>query len=232
MRKTDIDTFFTEAYESRDEYNSRGVNEIKYNLKPRNNAYGELVKKVQKMGHKKVISLKLDAEEVLGYTNLFIYEALLEYDGKLSDNNLNDYVSLYCYDRYNKLSRDNGINYDYHYDKRNGTYELIKTCEYSEGLVTRDSVMKDEASMTERSEGTNGVSEWDEARGFIREYITEEYLTTKQIEYCNTVLEYGPSKGKGIYDMHGNLLYTKQQANYYNNEIKAKLAQYLVQGRQ
>ncbi len=225
MRKEDIETFFTEAYEERGEYRD----EVKYNLKPRDNSYGDIIKKIQKMGHKKLLSLKLDAEEVLGYTNLYIYEALLGYDGELSDNGLNDYVSLYCYDRYNKLSRDNGVNYDYHYDKRNGTYELIKTCEYSEGLVTRESVMKDEAAMTERS---NGSKEWNESRAFIREYITEEYLTPKQIEYCNTVLEYGPSKGKGIYDTCGNLLYTKQQANYYNNEIKAKLAQYLVQDRQ
>ena len=226
MRKELIDIFFTEAYEVRDTYRDEAI----YNLKPRDNAYGDIVKKIQKMGHKKLLSLKLDAEEVLGYTNLFIYEALLGYKGDLSDvDDVKNYVSLYCYDRYNKLSRDNGVNYDYHYDKRNGTYELIKTCEYSEGLVTRESIMKDEAAMTERS---NGSKEWNESRAFIREYITEEYLTAKQIEYCNAVLEYGPSKGKGIYDMCGNLLYTKQQANYYNNEIKAKLAQFLVHNGQ
>ena len=220
MRKTDIDTFFTEAYEVRDEYNSRGVNEIKYNLKPRDNAYGDIIKKIQKMGHKKVISLKLDAEEVLGYTNLFIYEALLEYKGSLSEANvseLKDYVSLYCYDKYNKLSRDNGINYDYYYNKCSGKYERIVTCEYSEQCEEKEAAVS-----------SNNTT----VHNFIATYITEEYLTYKQIEYCNTVLEYGPSKGAGIYDMNGNLLYTKQQANYYNNEIRARLAQYLVQNRQ
>lgn len=221
MRKELIDTFFTEAYEERDEY--RG--EVKYNLKPRDNAYGDIVKKIQKMGHKKVISLKLDAEEVLGYTNLFIYEALLKYNGTLDDVDLlNNYVSLYCYDRYNKLSRDNGINYDYYYNKCSGKYERIVTCEYSE-----------ERAEIEECSNANGqtvpkVS--NKARNFIDTYINEVYLTPKQIEYCNVVLEYGPSRGGGIYDEFGNLLYTKQQANYYNNEIKARLAQFLVRNGQ
>ena len=142
MRNEDITRFFTEAYESRDEY--RG--EVLYNLKPRDNAYGDIIKKIQKMGYKKVISLKLDAEEVLGYTNLFIYEALLAYDGELPSelpkanerndgakgdvseadvSELNDYVSLYCYDRYNKLSRDSGVNYNYYYDKRRKIMRLL-----------------------------------------------------------------------------------------------------------
>ena len=216
MRKTDIDLFFTEAYEVRDEY--RG--EVLYNLKPRDNTYGDIVKKIQKMGHKKVISLKLDAEEVLGYTNLFIYEALLKYDGDLSEANvseLKDYVSLYCYDRYNKLSRDNGINYDYYYNKCSGKYERIVTCEYSEQCEEKEAAVS-----------SNNTT----VHNFIATYITEEYLTYKQIEYCKAVLEFGPSKGAGIYDMFGNLLYTKQQANYYNNEIRARLAEYLVQNRQ
>ena len=213
MRKEDATRFFTEAYEERDEY--RG--EVKYNLKPRNNAYGDIIKKIQQMGHKKLLSLKLDAEEVLGYTNLFIYEALLQYDGELYDDNMNDYVSLYCYDMYNKLSRDNGVNYDYYYDKRSGKYERVKTCEYNEQCEEREAAVS-----------SNNTA----VHNFIATYISEEYLTPKQIEYCNAVLEYGPSKGKGIYDISGNLLYTKQQANYYNNEIRARLAQYLVQSGQ
>lgn len=212
MRKTDIDLFFTEAYEVRDEY--RG--EVLYNLKPRDNAYGDIIKKIQKMGHKKVISLKLDAEEVLGYTNLFIYEALLKYDGDLSDESLNDYVSLYCYDKYNKLSRDNGINYDYYYNKCSGKYEKIVICEYNEQCESN--------AVREAAVSSNNTA----IHNFIATYISEDYLTPKQIEYCKAVLEYGPSKGAGIYDMLGNLLYTKQQANYYNNEIRARLAQYLV----
>ena len=221
MRKEYIETFFTEAYEERDEYRC----EVKYNLKPRDNAYGDIIKKVQQMGHKKVISLKLDAEEVLGYTNLFIYEALLQYNGTLDDVDLlKNYVSLYCYDRYNKLSRDNGINYDYYYNKCSGKYERIVTCEYSE-----------ERAELEECSNANGqtvpkVS--NKARNFIDTYINEDYLTPKQIEYCNVVLEYGPSRGGGIYDEFGNLLYTKQQANYYNNEIKARLAQFLVRNGQ
>ena len=216
MRKELIDIFFTEAYEVRDDYRGESL----YNLKPRDNAYGDIVKKIQKMGHKKVISLKLDAEEVLGYTNLFIYEALLKYDGDLSDESLNDYVSLYCYDRYNKLSRDNGINYDYYYNKCSGKYERIVTCEYSESGAA-------EIPQETKKYEANSV-----ARNFIDTYINEDYLTPKQIEYCNVVLEYGPSRGGGIYDEFGNLLYTKQQANYYNNEIKARLAQFLVRNGQ
>ena len=218
MKKHDIDAFFTEAYEARDTYRD----EVLYNLKPRDNAYGDIIKKVQKMGHKKLLSLKLDAEEVLGYTNLFIYEALLAYDGELGGaegdvSELKNYVSLYCYDRYNKLSRDNGVNYDYYYDKRSGKYEYVTAYEYTEGMI--------EASKeNERHE----CGAWSEAHAFIAEYINEEYLTPKQIEYCNAVLEFGPSKGAGIYDMSGNLLYTKQQANYYNNEIKARLSEFLV----
>lgn len=217
MRKEDITRFFTEAYEVRDEY--RG--EVLYNLKPSNNAYGDIIKKIQKMGHKKVISLKLDAEEVLGYTNLFIYEALLSYKGSLSDvDDMKNYVSLYCYDRYNKLSRDNGVNYDYYYNKCSGKYEKIVTCEYNESGAA-------EVKEAEKTSNNN-----DTVHNFIATYISEDYLTPKQLEYCNAVLEYGPSKGKGIYDMCGNLLYTKQQANYYNNEIRARLSEYLVQDRQ
>lgn len=220
MKKHDIDTFFTEAYEVRDEY--RG--EVLYNLKPRDNAYGDIIKKIQKMGYKKVISLKLDAEEVLGYTNLFIYEALLAYKGDLGAegdvSELKDYVSLYCYDRYNKLSRDSGVNYDYYYNKCSGKYEKIVTCEYNEQCESN--------AVREAAVSSNNTA----IHNFIATYITEEYLTPKQIEYCKAVLEYGPSKGAGIYDMLGNLLYTKQQANYYNNEIRARLAQYLVQNRQ
>ena len=217
MRKELVDTFFTEAYEERDEY--RG--EVLYNLKPRDNAFVDIIKKIQKMGHKKVISLKLDAEEVLGYTNLFIYEALLSYKGSLSDvDDMKNYVSLYCYDRYNKLSRDNGINYDYYYNKCSGKYERIVTCEYSE--------QGESNAVREAAVSSNNTT----IHNFIATYISEDYLTPKQIEYCNADLEYGPSKGKGIYDMCGNLLYTKQQANYYNNEIRARLAQYLVQNRQ
>ena len=213
MKKELIDIFFTEAYEVRDEY--RG--EVGYNLKVRSdNAYGDIVKKVQQMGRKKVISLKLDTEEVLGYTNLFIYEALLEYDGDISDvDDIKNYVSLYCYDKYNKLSRDNGINYDYYYNKSTGKYERVATCEYNEQCEEREA---------EKTSNNN-----DTVHNFIATYITEEYLTPKQIEYCKAVLEFGPSKGAGIYDMYGNLLYTKQQANYYNNEIRARLSEYLVQ---
>ena len=217
MKKHDIDLFFTEAYESRDEY--RG--EVLYNLKPRDNAYGDIIKKIQKMGYKKVISLKLDAEEVLGYTNLFIYEALLSYKGSLSDvDDMKNYVSLYCYDRYNKLSRDSGVNYDYYYNKCSGKYERIVTCEYSE--------QGESNAVREAAVSSNNTT----VHNFIATYISEDYLTPKQIEYCKAVLEYGPSKGAGIYDMLGNLLYTKQQANYYNNEIRARLAKYLVQNRQ
>ena len=213
MRKEYIDIFFTEAYEVRDDYRGESL----YNLKPRDNAYGDIIKKIQKMGHKKIISLKLDAEEVLGYTNLFIYEALLKYNGTLDDvEDIKDYVSLYCYDKYNKLSRDNGINYDYYYNKCSGKYERIVTCEYSESGAA-------EIPQQTKKYEANSV-----ARCFIDTYITETYLTPKQIEYCNTVLEYGPSRGGGIYDEFGNLLYTKQQANYYNNEIKARLSQFLV----
>ena len=218
MNEHECSWFFAMAYEVRDT-DSRGEM-VGYNLKPRDNAYGDIVKKIQKMGYKKIISLKLDAEEVLGYTNLFIYEALLAYDGKLDDDGLNDYVSLYCYDKYNKLSRDNGINYDYYYNKCSGKYECVAACEYSDGITN---VGEDKAADDD---------DWNEARAFIREYINEEYLTPKQIEYCNAVLEYGPSKGEGIKDMNGNLLYTKQKANYYNNEIRARLAQYLVQNGQ
>ena len=217
MRKEDITRFFTEAYEVRDEYR----NEVKYNLKPSNNAYGDIINKIQKMGHKKVISLKLDAEEVLGYTNLFIYEALLGYKGDLANgvsDDMKNYVSLYCYDRYNKLSRDNGVNYDYYYNKCSGKYEKIVTCEYNEQCEMKEA---------EKTSNNN-----DTVHNFIATYISEDYLTPKQLEYCNAVLEYGPSKGKGIYDMCGNLLYTKQQANYYNNEIRARLSEYLVQDRQ
>ena len=221
MRKELIDVFFTEAYEVRDEYRGESL----YNLKPRDNAYGDIVKKVQQMGHKKIISLKLDAEEVLGYTNLFIYEALLKYDGTLDDvDDIKNYVSLYCYDRYNKLSKDNGINYDYYYNKCSGKYERIVTCEYSE-----------ERAELEECSNVNGQTvpkTSNKARNFIDTYINEAYLTAKQIEYCNVVLEYGPSRGGGIYDEFGNLLYTKQQANYYNNEIKARLAQFLVHNGQ
>ena len=236
MRKELIDVFFTEAYEVRDDYRGSAI----YNLKPRDNAYGDIIKKIQKMGHKKIISLKLDVEEVLGYTNLFIYEALLKYDGELgaegdvSDiselpkagernegtnavSELKDYVSLYCYDKYNKLSRDNGVNYDYYYNKCSGKYERIVTCEYCEQCEEKEAAVS----------SNNNI-----AKAFIDMYINEEYLTPKQIEYCKAVLEFGPSKGAGIYDMFGNLLYTKQQANYYNNEIRARLAQFLVQDRQ
>ena len=219
MRKEDVEIVFTEAYEVRAEYR----NEVTYNLKPSNNAYGDIINKIQKMGHKKVISLKLDAEEVLGYTNLFIYEALLSYKGSLSEANvseLKNYVSLYCYDRYNKLSRDNGVNYDYYYNKCSGKYEKIVTCEYNESGAA-------EVKEAEKTSNNN-----DTVHNFIATYISEDYLTPKQLEYCNAVLEYGPSKGKGIYDMCGNLLYTKQQANYYNNEIRARLSEYLVQDRQ
>ena len=212
MKKELIDIFFTEAYEVRDEY--RG--EVGYNLKVRDSAEGDIIKKVQQMGRKKVISLKIDTEEVLGYTNLFIYEALLEYEGDLSDvDDIKNYVSLYCYDRYNKLSRDNGINYDYYYNKSTGKYERVATCEYNEQCEEREA---------EKTSNNN-----DTVHNFIATYITEDYLTPKQIEYCKAVLEYGPSKGAGIYDMSGNLLYTKQQANYYNNEIRARLSEYLVQ---
>ena len=213
MKKEDITRFFTEAYEERGEYRD----EVKYNLKPSERSEGDIIKKIQKMGYKKVISLKLDAEEVLGYTNLFIYEALLKYDGDLSDiDDVKNYVSLYCYDRYNKLSRDNGINYDYYYNKCSGKYERIVTCEY------------DESGAAEIPQETKKYEANSVARNFIDTYITETYLTPKQIEYCNVVLEYGPSRGGGIYDEFGNLLYTKQQANYYNNEIKARLSQFLV----
>ena len=212
MKKELIDIFFTEAYEVRDEY--RG--EVGYNLKVRDSAEGDIIKKVQQMGRKKVISLKIDTEEVLGYTNLFIYEALLEYEGDLSDvDDIKNYVSLYCYDRYNKLSRDNGINYDYYYNKSTGKYERVATCEYNEQCEEREA---------EKTSNNN-----DTVHNFIATYITEDYLTPKQIEYCKAVLEFGPSKGAGIYDMNGNLLYTKQQANYYNNEIRARLSEYLVQ---
>ena len=217
MRKELIDIFFTEAYEVRDDYRGESL----YNLKPRDNSYGDIIKKIQKMGHKKIISLKLDTEEVLGYTNLFIYEALLKYDGDLGAegdvSELKDYVSLYCYDRYNKLSRDNGINYDYYYNKCSGKYERIVTCEYSEQCEEKEAAVS-----------SNNTA----IHNFIATYISEEYLTAKQIEYCKAVLEFGPSKGAGIYDMFGNLLYTKQQANYYNNEIRARLSEYLVQNGQ
>ncbi len=214
MKKELVDIFFTEAYEVRDIYRD----EVLYNLKPRDNEYGDIIKKIHQMGRKKVISLKLDAEEVLGYTNLYIYEALLQYKGNLDDVDLlKNYVSLYCYDKYNKLSRDNGVNHDYYYDKRSHKYEYVTAYEYTEGMI--------EASI---ENGRHECGAWSEAHAFIAEYINEEYLTYKQIEYCNAVLEFGPSKGAGIYDMSGNLLYTKQQANYYNNEIKARLAQFLV----
>ena len=199
-----IETVLSEMYEVR----STMGEEYNYNLKPKNNPYGEIVKKINKIGSKKIISLKTDIEEINGYTNLFIYESLLIYDGDINDlSELEKHICCYCYDKFNKLSKDDGINYNYHWNKTTKKCELIKLTEYEEGLIS-----------TEEDE-----QDYNRAYGFIKEFFVSEYLTEAQLEFYKAFLTYGFSKGGAIIDLEGNELYSKQLAYCYRQNIKARL---------
>jgi hypothetical protein len=182
--------------------------EIMYNLRPSNNEYGQIVVKIQRMGTKKLLSLKEDAEDIYGYTQLFIYESLIEYTGDIYDlSELEQHISLYCYDRFNELSKNNGVNHKYRWNKTTKKYELIKLCKLTEDIQYEEPIIEEDSA----------------AKDFIDSYINTDYLTEAQVKYCMAVLEYGPSNGKGIYDYEDNLLYSKQLANYYNKEIRNRL---------
>jgi hypothetical protein len=162
------------------------------------------------MGAKKLLSLKEDAEEIYGYAQLFIYESLIDYTGDIDDLlELEQHISLYCYDRFNELSKNNGVNYNYRWNSQTRKYELIKLNELNEDTVHDKPIIEPED---------------DDAKNFINTYINTDYLTEAQVKYCMAVLEYGPSKGKGIYDYNGNLLYSKQLARDYNRKIRKRLS--------
>lgn len=203
-----IETILDMMFEVRDKQGE----EVKYNLKPRNTPYGEIAKKVQKIGNKKIISLKTDSEEISGYSYLFIYESLLLYEGDPEDLlALDNHITCYCYDRFNKLSKEDGINYNFHWNKTTKKYELIKFSEYEEGIV---------------SVSNEGCNEYNRTEGFIKEYFTEEYLTEFQLKFCKAYLTYGVNKGGAIIDLEGNELYSKQLAYCYRQNIRARLEEY------
>jgi hypothetical protein len=203
-----IETILDMMFEVRDKQGE----EVKYNLKPRNTPYGEIAKKVQKIGNKKIISLKTDSEEISGYSYLFIYESLLLYEGDPEDLlALDNHITCYCYDRFNKLSKEDSINYNFHWNKTTKKYELIKLSEYEEGMV---------------STGEEANDEYNRTDGFIKEYFTEEYLTESQLEFCKAYLTYGANKGGAIIDLEGNELYSKQLAYCYRRNIRARLEEY------
>ena len=185
-----------------------------YNLKPRNTPYGEIARKVMKIGNKKIISLKTDSEEIKGYCYLYIYESLLIYDGDIEDiAAIDKHITCYCYDRFNKLSKEDGINYNFHWNKTTKQYELQKFSEYEEGMVV--------------SEIANEMSDtYNRSEGFIAEYFTEEYLTEAQLEFCKAFLTYGANKGGAIIDLEGNELYSKQLAYCYRRNIRSRLEEY------
>lgn len=206
MDKETMDYIIEQMYEVR--YSNK--EDITYSLRPSNNEYGRIAFKVQKMGAKKLLSLKADAEEVYGYAQLFIYESLIEYTGDIYDlSELDRHISLYCYDRFNKLSKNNGVNYKYRWNKTTKKFELIKLCKLPEDIPYEESIVVEEEN--------------NDAKDFIKSYINTDYLTEAQVRYCMAVLEYGPSKGKGIYDEEGNLLYSKQLAQDYNRKIRKRL---------
>lgn len=204
MDKETIDYIIEQMYNVRYSHKE----EIMYNLRPSNNEYGQIVVKIQRMGVKKLLSLKEDPEDVYGYTQLFIYESLIEYTGNIYDlSELEQHISLYCYDRFNELSKNNGVNYKYRWNSQTRKYELIKLCKVTEDISYEESIVEEDSA----------------AKDFIESYINTDYLTEAQVKYCMAVLEYGPSKGKGIYDHNGNLLYSKQLAQDYNRKIRKRL---------
>ena len=193
-------------------YEARGTDENRYNLKPRHNRYGEIAKKVLKIGCKKVITLKTDIEEIIGWVQLFIYESLLIYDGDVNNlSELEDHICCYCYDKFNKLSKEDSINFNYHFNKTTKKYEPIKLVPLDEDMLSTE---EDDADR------------YDRAKGFIDECFTSEYLTKSQLEFCKAFLKYGSSKGGAIIDTYGNELYSKQLAYCYRQNIKARLDKY------
>jgi hypothetical protein len=205
-----IETILDMMFEARDKQGE----EIKYYLKPRNTPYGEIAKKIQKIGNKKIISLKTDSEEISGYSYLFIYESLLLYEGDPEDLlALDNHITCYCYDRFNKLSKEDGINYNFHWNKTTKKYEVVKLSEYEEGMVSTGDV--NEAN-----------DEYNRTEGFIKEFFTEEYLTGPQLEFCKAFLTYGANKGGAIIDLDGNELYSKQLAYCYRRNIRSRLEEY------
>lgn len=206
MNKEQMDYIIEQMYEVRYSHKE----DIIYNLRPSNNNYGKIVVKIQRMGAKKLLSLKEDAEEIYGYAQLFIYESLIDYTGDIDDLlELEQHISLYCYDRFNELSKNNGVNYNYRWNSQTRKYELIRLNELNEDTVHDKPIIE---------------TEDDDAKNFINTYINTDYLTEAQVKYCMAVLEYGPSKGKGIYDYNGNLLYSKQLARDYNRKIRKRLS--------
>ena len=186
--------------------------EVRYILKPKNNPYGEIAKKVHKIGAKKIISLKTDTEEIAGWAQLYIYESLVAYEGDISDLlELENYICCYCYDKFNKLSKEDSINYNYHYNKTTKKYEPIRITELDEGILGTEEEPDDK---------------YNRAKGFIEEYFTLEYLTEPQLEFCKAYLKYGSSKGGAIIDTQGDELYSKQLAYCYRQNIKARLDKY------
>lgn len=205
-----IEMILNEMFEARTE-DSYG--EVKYLLKPRNNDYGHIANKVIKLGAKKIISLKADMEEICGYAYLFIYESLLDYDGDYYDIvELEQYIMYYCYCKFFDLSKDNGVNKDFYYNKRLNKFENVQPYELKECIVRNQEAIEEDLSKTKETE-------------FIRKYMTSEYLTAGQVRYVENALKYGLSSGGAIYNEEGEELYSKQLSYDYRQKIKKKLRQ-------
>ena len=187
--------------------------QVKYNLKPRDNRYGTIAKKAFKIGGKKIITLKTDMEEISGYAYQYIYEALLTYDDSIDNiEELDKHITLYVYDKFNKLSKDNGSNSDYYWNKSTKKFEKVKPCELKEDIAFLEN---------------NVIEEHNDSQLFIDTYFNIDYLTPEQVKFIEAINEYGIRSDGSIRDTDDNILYRQSSAWKMSKRIKNRLEKYI-----
>lgn len=189
--------------------------QVGYNLRPSDNEYGVIVKKVIKIGAKKLITLKTDMEEIAAYANEFIFEALLTYDGSYEDlEALESHIALFAYDCFNKLSKDNSVNSDYYWNKATKKFENVKTCELKEDLVY----------IEQRIE--NPDDDDNEAKDFVEMYFNTDYLTPEQVKFIEAIDNYGIRSDGSVKDIDDNTLYRQPNTWKMKKRISERLEKY------
>ena len=189
---------------------------------------GKVLNKCFTTGYNRCIGLRIDSESIMGYVYEFVTEKLLETDynewNNMSWKQRERLLVLYCDDNFRALSKCEGTNYnrEYVYDNEEKKYK------FKIHNNTSYEIMMEQGLESELDEQIREKRSGDLTKYIFEEYMTEDYLTKKQLQFINDCLNNYTDTSGNIRDIvTGEILYRKDTACKLRSNIKRRLERLL-----
>ena len=185
---------------------------------------GKVLNKCFTVGYNRCIGLRIDSESIMGFIFEFVTEKLLETDyeewSNMTWKQRERLLVLYCDDNFRALSKCEGTNYnrEYVYDNEEKKYK------FKVHNNTSYEVMMEQGLESEIDEQMQEKRSGDLTNYIFEEYMTEDYLTKKQLQFINDCLNNYTDTSGNIRDIvTGEILYRKDTACKLRGNIKRRL---------